>query len=174
MQNVNSHSAVQWLKLPNVIALCGVMLWFSGCKPSFSNVESAYRRGLAENPTREKIGMRTIEPSWVCFRSIDGQDEWLVDAKKDTAAAKIVKHDSSGALVWETDSYLSGRIVTRDDNKFQEEIKLHCDYSSVQLRLLYLGDDREINSWIEDAGTNNTACLAVLKRVTAKWSGAGK
>ena len=93
---------------------------------------------------------------------------------KGTATVKAVKHDSSGALLWETDAYLSGRIVTMDDNKFEEEIKLYCDYSSGQLRLIYLGDDKEINSWIEEAGTNNSECLAVIRRVRTKWFGDGK
>ena len=101
MRNVNSHSSLQWLKRPNLIGLCGALVCFLGCKPDFSNNEAAYRRGLAENPIRAKIGMRTIEPSWICFRSEQGQDDWYVDPKKDTAAVKVVQHDTEGLLVWE-------------------------------------------------------------------------
>jgi hypothetical protein len=171
MPNANSHRPVHRLRVLHVIGLCGVLYGCSGCKPGFSNTESAYRRGLAENPTRAKIGMRTIEPSWVCFRSIDGQDEWLIDAKKDIAARKVVKHDARGSLLSETDSYLSGRVVIMDDNKFPEEIKLHCDYLSGRLRLIYLGDDKEITFGVDNAATNNAACLALIKRVTERWFG---
>jgi hypothetical protein len=119
------------------------------------------------------MGMRIIEPSWICFRSIDGEDEWITDPKDDPAV-KVVKHDASGSLLWETDSYSSGREATVIDHKIPEEIKLHCDYSSSKLTLIYLGDDENIKSWVKDAGTNNLACLAVIERVKARWFQGGK
>ena len=140
-----------------------------GCKPEFSNIESAYRRGLAENPKREKIGMTRIEPSWICFRSIEGQDEWIIAAKKEVSTFKVVAHAADGAILWETDSYSSGRVVTMDDNIFQEEIKLYCDYASGDLRIIYLGDDGEISRWIQGAIGINAECLKVIDRVKLKW-----
>lgn len=174
MRNANYHRPSYWLTLSHLVALCGVLLSLPSCKPSSSNTELAYRRGQAENPVREKLGLRPIQTSWICFLSIDGQDDWYIDPKKDTCAVKVVKHDVNGLLLWETDSYSSGRVVTMDDNKFEEEIKLHCDYPPAQLSLLYMGDDKEIMSWVEDAGTNNLACAAVIERVKAKWFGQGK
>ncbi len=117
------------------------------------------------------MGMRLIEPSWVCFRSDNGKDEWLSDPNRENSAAKVVVHEPNGSLRSETDSYLSGRTIERDDNKFSEEIKLQCDYASGQLRLTYLGDDKDIRSSVDAARTNNNNCLDVVARVKAKWFG---
>ena len=165
MRNVIAPKSAHFWQVTSLLVLCGLSLWLY-----FSNLKSAYRRGLAENPVRLKIGMRPIEPAWKCFRSINGKDEWLSNPN-DTTAAKVVKHGKNGTPLWETDSYANGRTFTTVDGEHAEEIKLHCDYSSGQLSLAYLGDDKEIRAWVEEAGTNNPACLTVIAQVRAKWFG---
>ena len=165
MRNVIAPKSAHFWQVTSLLVLCGLSLWLY-----FSNLKSAYRRGLAENPVRLKIGMRPIEPARKCFRSINGKDEWLSNPN-DTTAAKVVKHGNNGTLLWETDSYASGRKFTFIQGEHEEEIKLHCDYLAGQLSLIYLGDDKEIRAWVEDAGTNNPACLAVIARIRAKWFG---
>lgn len=170
MRNVNDRESDAVPGKPSLIILLALLV-IAGCRPDIPNIASAHQRGLAENPKREKMGLRRIEASWICFRSIDGEDEWVTDLKTDTAAVKVVKRGTTGSLQWEIDSYWSGRLVMMDDSKFQEEIKLYCDYTSGQLEIIYLGDDREIRSWAEDARTNPLR-LEVIERVKSKWFGA--
>ncbi len=145
------------------------IVFFSFSQRGLSNNESGYRRGLAENGIRLRMGMRRIEPTWTCFSSIHGKDTWMIDGNKDTTAAKVVTHNRNILLVSEADRYFSGRVVSIGDGMPEETITLVCDYTSKQLEIVYIGDSTEIKSWISDAGTNNQACLDVIARVKKRW-----
>ena len=171
--NVNYHRSIGWRGALNLLALCGALLCYLGCnpassKPRLANIESSYRRGLAENPIREKFGMTPIQPSWICWNNFAGKDCWAIDPNA-TSTFKTVYHGSDGSMLGETDSYSSGRIFETIDGKIQEEFKLSCDYGTSQLWVMYLGDDKQIMSWVENENTNNAARLAMTERVKAKW-----
>lgn len=133
-------------------------------------MESAYRRGLAENPIREKFGMMLIHPSWSCTTRFLGEDCWIVDPTKGTSSTfKIVEHGPDGSMLSETDRHFSGRLFDDFGDQTQEWLELHCDYSSGQLSLTYFGEDQEIASWIEPSLNNNSVCLTVIERFKMKW-----
>jgi hypothetical protein len=173
MQNVSFHNFGVYPGLPMRLLLFALIL-MTGCNRNLPNLKIPYQRGLAENPKREKVGLRLIEPSWICFRSINGKDEWIADPKRDSAAIKIVRHDMDGALLLETDSYPSGRYVELNDVRFEEEIALQYDYITGEMEIIYLGDDREIRSWIDDSKKDNAQCLKVISKVQSKWGKVSK
>ena len=166
MPNASCHKLTAKARSRLLVALCCIII-VGGCRPDRAN--ETYRKGLQENPTRQKIGMRLIEPNWRCFRSINGKDEWLTDPKSESAAVKTVQRAANDSLLSEIDSYRSGRLVKIDDSvRLQEEIKLEVDYATSRLKLVYLGDDAEIESWLKSAD-DNKARLEVIEKVKVKW-----
>ena len=151
------------------IIVYGFLLSVASCKAQLSNIEVAYQRGLSENVAREKFGLRKIETTWICFRSLDGTDEWITDRHSNGAAVKIVKHDMTGALVWEEDRYWSEKLVKIDDAEVQEEIGLIVDYASGRLKVNYIGNDRQIKHWIQELEPSNNGCIEIIARVSEKW-----
>jgi hypothetical protein len=160
-----AHTSFRDLRL--WFALIAGCLVLGGCYRQIEHIEAAHKRGLAENPIRGKIGLREIQPAWICFRSISGVDEWL-SQPNDIAAVKTVERSESGSLVSEADIYLSGRKARVDDQTLDEALTLYYEYKSNEISLSYIGTDKTINSWIENAG-NNQERLNVVKLVKAKW-----
>jgi len=167
MPNVIFASGLR--SLSAVAAMTIATAFVSGCGRQGDKLPPALHRGLAENPQREKMGLRPIAVTWKCIRSSGGEDDWIADPKSDQAAVKTVKHDANGLPVWEVDRYWSGRLVVVDEGKDAEEITLQCDYTSQKLKLGYAYDDAEIKSWIRRAGPGNEECLEVIKRAKKKW-----
>ena len=168
MPNAN-YRKLTWQDLFTLLTVAVITIGsLGGCHEHPKNIESAHRRGLAENDIRIKFGMRRVSPDWICFRSINHLDEWVTDLRKDNAAVKAVKHDAQSLLLWEEDRYRSGKIVDIDDARVEEEIVLTCDYVSSQLAISYIGIDREIKAAIE-AATTNQKRLEVIRRAKLKW-----
>lgn len=161
MQNANYANRNLWL------VLLAASLFLGGCHKRIEHIESAHKRGLAENPIRIKIGLREIQSAWICFRSISGVDEWL-SQPNDTSAVKTVERSESGSLVSETDFYWSGRKTRVDDQTLDETLTLYYEYKSNEISLSYIGTDRSIKSWIENASSNYNR-LNVVKLMKAKW-----
>lgn len=141
--------------LPWLAAFIGLML--SACDPSkntdaqaFIHLPAPHHRGLAENPRRILLGMRSIGEDWICFRSTpEAGDEWIIDRARDTAAVKRVRHDEAGRPTTETDVYLSGRRYTDDEGiEGAEELRVTCDWTTGALAIAYLGSDPAIQKSI--------------------------
>jgi hypothetical protein len=149
-----------------ILSVSFVAVIISGCKPqSLPNIPTAYARGMAENALREKAGLRLIEPSWICYQSIDNKDLWMADPKTDVAAVKIVRHRNDGTLLTEADRYWSGRLVkVDDDDQVQEELTLVYDYTTSSSELVYIGDDGQIETWCSRAKSTQD-CLEVIDKV---------
>lgn len=135
---------------PLLAALIGLSLMLISCGPSknagaqaLTHLEAPHQRGLAENPRRILLGMRSVGEDWICFRSTPAAgDEWIIDRAHDKAAVKRVRHDEAGKPTTETDSYLSGRRYKDEEGtEGDEELRVTCDWTTGTLAIAYLGSD---------------------------------
>jgi hypothetical protein len=167
--------------LPLLAALLGLML--ISCGPSRNTDEQArihlpvpHQRGLAENPRRILLGMRSISEDWTCFRSTpDAGDEWLIDRAHDKAAVKRVRHDEAGKPTTETDSYLSGhRYKDEEGSEGDEELRVTCNWTTGTLSIAYLGSDPDVKKSIAKlpafAPEHRLQYMDLVTKIVKKWT----
>jgi hypothetical protein len=151
----------------------------SACDPSgggaLPHLDGPHKRGLAENPKRTLMGMRPIGGHWICFRSTSiGGDEWISDRAHDKAAVKCVRRDEGSVPVSETDYYRSGRrYLTEEGSEADEELRVSCDWTTGEISIAYLGDERGIEKPIKllpaFSPQTKAAYLDLVASVVAKW-----
>lgn len=167
--------------LPLLTALIGLML--ISCGPSRNTEAQAlihlpvpHQRGLAENPRRILLGMRSIGEDWTCFRSTpDAGDEWLIDRAHDKAAVKRVRHDEAGKPTTETDSYLSGhRYKDEEGIEGDEELRVTCDWNTGTLAIAYLGSDPDVKKSLAKlppfAPEHRLQYMDLVTKIAKKWT----
>ena len=135
-----------------------------------------HQRGLAENPRRILLGMRSIGEDWICFRSTpEAGDEWLIDRAHTIAAVKRVRHDEAGKPTTETDSYLSGhRYKDQEGTEADEELRFTCDWTTGTLSIAYLGGDPAIKKSIAAlppfTPQHRVQYVDTVDHIVKKWS----
>lgn len=175
------HRSIPLHALPLLGALFGLML--SACRPSqntdaqaFIHLPAPHQRGLAENPRRILLGMRSIGEDWICFRSTpQAGDEWLIDRAHDQAAVKRVRHDEAGKPTTETDVYLSGRRYKDEEGiEGDEELRVTCDWSTGTLDIVYLGSDPTVKKSIAKlppfAPQHRVQYVELVTQIAHKWT----
>lgn len=134
-----------------------------------------HQRGLAENPRRILLGMRSIGEDWICFRSTPtAGDEWLIDRAHAIAAVKRVRHDEAGKPTTETDSYLSGHRYKDDEgNEGDEELRVTCDWTTGTLAIAYLGSDPAVKNSLAKlppfAPQHRVQYVDLVTQIAHKW-----
>lgn len=168
--------------LPLLAVLLGLSLMLIACGPSnnadgqaLTHLEAPHKRGLAENPRRILLGMRSVGEDWICFRSTTtAGDEWLIDRAHDKAAVKRVRHDEAGKPTTETDSYLSGhRYKDEEGTEGDEELRVTCDWTTGTLAIAYLGSDPAIKKSLAAlppfAPQHRVQYVEFVSKITQKW-----
>lgn len=154
------------------------LILLPGCDPSSNPAplqhEAQHKRGLAENPRRILLGMRPIDPSWICFRCVGNRDEWLSDPAHDIAAVKRVDRDAEGLPLVEVDTYLSGKKYTNTEgNVSDEELRVQCDWRTGVITLTYLGGDATVQKSIAQlppfTPQTRITCTDLVTSITQKW-----
>lgn len=166
--------------LPLLTAIMSLML--IACGPSKNTDAQAlihlpvpHQRGLAENPRRILLGMRSVGEDWICFRSTpEAGDEWLIDRAHDKAAVKRVRHDEAGKPTTETDSYLSGhRYKDEEGIEADEELRVTCDWTTGTLAIAYLGSDPTIKKSLAKlppfAPQHRLQYVDFVTKIVQKW-----
>lgn len=104
---------------------------------------------MAENQQREKVGLRTVKPTWHLYRVEFGAEDWKV--KQNGSLAKRIQRDSKGNPLWEEDYYQSGKTYTTENGgRDWESITVHYDYGSGTLEVHYIGEDPAIHAAFDD------------------------
>lgn len=169
--------------LPRLAALIGLSLMLIACGPSKNtdaqdliHLPVPHQRGLAENPRRILLGMRSIGEDWICFRSTpEAGDEWLIERAHDKAAVKRVRHDEAGKPTTETDSYLSGRRYKNEEGiEGDEEFRVTCDWTTGTLAIAYLGSDPAVQKAIAKlppfAPQHRLQYMDLVAQIVKKWN----
>ncbi len=167
--------------LPLLAAFIGLML--ISCGPSKNTDAQAvihlpvpHQRGLAENPRRILLGMRSVGEDWICFRSTpEAGDEWIIDRAHVKATVKRVRHDEAGKPTTETDSYLSGhRYKDEEGIEADEELRVTCDWTTGILSIAYLGSDPAVQKAIAKlppfAPDHRVQYMDWVAQIVKKWS----
>lgn len=143
----------------------------SGCGNAADTLHAARVRADAANPLRLSLGLRVIGAKWLCFRSINGLDEWVIE-ESNSSADKIVQYDGEGGMLWEEDSYHYGRHVTMDHQSVEEQLLIRYYYRAKKVELSYIGRDPVVRAAIEGtAGMGPSAALLVADKIIKGWGG---
>ena len=127
---------------------------------------------ISRNEERLAIGIRPIKDSWTQLRRQYRTEAW-VDANENLC--KLVQATPTGALEWEEDYYLSGRMYTTWDGTFPEKLIVHYDYTDRSVAVFYLGTNEAIRAMImpfekyHDTPANSTNALLTADPVLAEW-----
>ena len=133
------------------------------------NQKRGRQRADSGRAERTRIGLRQIEPEWRCFRSIDGQDEW-VTRNGNPAADKIVQYENGTVLKLEEDIYPSGRTVLVRGSTVQEWIAIFYDHRTSTMELNYMGGDSSVEAEVDAVrGGDVPTIQAAADRILKKW-----
>ncbi len=104
---------------------------------------------MPQNQQREKVGLRTVMPTWHLYRVEFGAEDWKLQAS-DKWGAKRIQHDSKGNPQWEEDYYYSGKTYkTENGGQDWERITVHYDYGPGILDVHYIGENSAIRAAFE-------------------------
>lgn len=93
----------------------------------------------------------------------------MIDTKG-AAADKLVQYGQQQELLWENDSYLSGRSVWMDEQTVQEQLIIHYDYIRGHAEILYIGNDPTVKGIVEgSSGVSNVDVFAAGDKVLKSW-----
>lgn len=123
-----------------------------------------------ENARRERIGLRTVKPSWH-FEVDSSPVEQRWKFTKDGRFAKTV-HRDRGKIKWEWDHYSTDNLVTRGPGLFRESLSLQYDYAQKSVKLRVCTTDVEIQALLEpylDGTLNVAEAMGVADQILAKW-----
>ena len=154
----------------------GILLVFMAlvsCDNSLPSIDSARLRADASRSVRLQLGLRDIRPGWVCFRSLNGLDEWIV-SRASKSSDKNVKY-MDNILQYEEDSYFSGKTVIMSDQFVKEQLIVHYNYINKKGELYYIGNDGYVKSLVDKSSKGDLSLLlACADDILLRWGLARK
>jgi hypothetical protein len=135
-----------WKALAVIFVLTLAVLFVgSGCNKSSTGSPQPSPNTMAENQQREKVGLRTVKPTWHLYRVEFGAEDWKV--QQNGWLAKRIQRDSNGNPQWEEDYYQSGKTYkTENGGQDWESITVHYDYGPGTLEVHYIGENSAIRA----------------------------
>ena len=142
--------------------------WYKAPFSTSAQEAAGSARGYRDNGLRKAAGLREIGPGWICFRSINGKDEWLTQAGSAFAEKTVRYDDSLIHILSEDDLWRSGRKCLIDEATLDDQVGLAYDYTTKKFSFFCVSDDKDALKLTRESLAEAEA-LKLLDAILTKW-----
>jgi hypothetical protein len=158
---------------PHVMLVCVLLGATVSCEQAPTTPAVNPATLMTENAERAKLGLRQVGTNWFLYSVEFGEEKWKITP--DGYEAKKICRDTENRILWEADSYYSGKtfVVPNDpgiDSTGWEFISVVYDYRLRELTVSYVGKDPAVRGLFPplsgDIVTNN---VSVADTILKMW-----